>query len=289
MDCGTQGRPQHLLRTADTALVRSLGEDAKAFPLPRRASVLCVRAHGETYGGDFALRASAAGLLAAARYPLRPLLWEKRPLLAMSTAASVLTVMAQDGSGGVTSLTEFPLAARFANASIACVKYIAKPSGLRVWPCCIRSKHPRSALPCSVSPGSRQSRSRHFSCGSGHPYVLTGWFWYLGMLVPVIGLVQVGDQSMADRHTYLPLVGFSITLIWTVADAIRGRPALRMACGTAAVAGLVLLVSGSYHQISWWKSSETLYEHTLSVTTGNYVIANNLGSYTSRSIDPSRP
>jgi hypothetical protein len=72
-----------------------------------------------------------------------------------------------------------------------------------------------------------------------HPYVLTGWFWYLAMLVPVIGLVQVGDQSMADRYTYLPLVGLLITLIWTVADAIRGRPALRMAWGTVAVAGLV--------------------------------------------------
>jgi protein O-mannosyl-transferase len=211
------------------------------------------------------------------RHPLRPLLREKLPLLAMSAAASVLTVMAQHGSGGVTSLTELPLAARFANASIACVKYIAKA----IWPAHLALLYPLEtpsiglALLCLA--GVAVITVTAFLGRKRHPYVLAGWFWYLGILVPVIGLVQVGDQSMADRYTYLPLVGLSIALIWTVADAVRGKPVLRMAGGTVAVAGLTLLASGSYHQISCWKTSETLYEHTLAVTTGNYVIANNLG------------
>ncbi len=211
------------------------------------------------------------------RRPLKPLLWEKIPLLAMSAAASVLTVLAQHGSGGVTSLTELPLAARFANAPIACVKYIAKA----VWPAHLALLYPLEtpsiglALLCAVALAAITVTA--FLLKKRHPYILAGWFWYLGMLVPVIGIVQVGDQSMADRYMYLPLVGLSIALIWTVADAVPGRPALRMSGGTVAVAGLVLLASGTYRQISCWKSSETLFEHTLAVTTGNYVIANNLG------------
>ncbi len=211
------------------------------------------------------------------RHPLRPLLWEKFPLLAMSATASVLTVLAQHGSGGATSLTEFPLAARFANASIACVKYIAKA----VWPAHLALLYPLEtpsiplALLCLTALAAITVTV--FLLRKRHPYILAGWFWYLGMLIPVIGLVQVGDQSMADRYTYLPFAGLSIALIWTAADAVHGKPVLRMASRTVAAAGLVLLAAGSYHQISFWKSSEMLYEHTLAVTTGNYVIANNLG------------
>src|ERR1035438_667860 len=97
------------------------------------------------------------------------------------------------------------------------------------------------------------------------------------MLVPVIGLVQVGTQAMADRYTYVPMVGLSIALAWTVADLVEHRPALRMVTAAATILALVVLAVASYRQATYWKSSRTLFEHTLAVTTDNSIIQNNLG------------
>jgi protein O-mannosyl-transferase len=115
------------------------------------------------------------------------------------------------------------------------------------------------------------------------PYFLTGWLWYLGMLVPVIGIVQqVGDQDMADRYAYLPMVGLSIAVTWTAASAIAQRPT--SAHGTllrgAAVVSLLWLAAltvAAARQAAYWADSRTLFEHALAVTDGNYIMANNLG------------
>jgi tetratricopeptide (TPR) repeat protein len=207
----------------------------------------------------------------------RRLVLEKLPLLAFSAAASVLTFLAQRNYGAVVSLTHLPLAARAANAAVAYLAYIGKA----FWP---------SDLAVLYPPGSFDSGSAALSAivllavtavawlwVKKRPYFAVGWLWYLGMLVPVIGLVQVGIQAMADRYTYMPMVGLSIALVWTVADLLEGRETLRLAAAAAAIVALVVLGVAAIRQAAYWKNSRTLFEHTLAVTRHNHIIQNNLG------------
>jgi Flp pilus assembly protein TadD len=117
------------------------------------------------------------------------------------------------------------------------------------------------------------------------PYFAVGWLWYLGMLVPVIGLVQVGIQAMADRYTYMPTVGLSIALVWTIADLVEGHRALRLTTAGAAIAALAVLGIAAFRQTAYWKTSRTLFEHTLAVTRNNHIIQNNLGVVVGREGD----
>jgi tetratricopeptide (TPR) repeat protein len=209
--------------------------------------------------------------------PVRRLLVEKTPLLAMAAAASVLTFMAQRGFGAMVSLTRLPLPERIANAALACVDYMEKA----FWPVDLAVLYPaRPPAPVAVATAVlilvaltvvawRWVKQR--------PYFAVGWLWYLGMLVPVIGLVQVGVQAMADRYTYVPMVGLSIALIWTVADFVENRAALRTAAAAVAVLALAAFTGAAYRQAAYWKNSRTLFEHTLAVTRDNYIIQNNLG------------
>jgi tetratricopeptide (TPR) repeat protein len=95
------------------------------------------------------------------------------------------------------------------------------------------------------------------------PYCLVGWLWYLGMLVPVIGFVQVGSRAMADRFTYLPQIGVGVVLAWLTADLCRRRPAYRGACALAAAVALAVLTGCTWRQVSFWRDSETLWNHAL--------------------------
>jgi tetratricopeptide (TPR) repeat protein len=202
---------------------------------------------------------------------------EKVPLLAMAAVASVLTFLAQRGYGAVVSLNRFPLPARAANAAIAYVSYMVKT----VWPADLAVLYPArgpefgSAVTALLILAALTWAALRWV--KPRPYLAVGWFWYLGMLVPVIGLVQVGTQAMADRYTYVPMVGLSIALAWTVADLVEHRPALRMVTAAATILALVALASASYRQATYWKTSRTLFEHTLAVTTDNSIIQNNLG------------
>ena len=208
---------------------------------------------------------------------LRPLFMEKVPLLAMAAVASVLTFLAQRGYGAVVSLNRFPLPARAANAAIAYVSYMVKT----VWPADLAVLYPArgpefgSAVTALLILAALTWAALRWV--KPRPYLAVGWFWYLGMLVPVIGLVQVGTQAMADRYTYVPMVGLSIAFVWTVADLVEHRPALRMVTAAATILALVVLAVASYRQATYWKSSRTLFEHTLAVTTDNSIIQNNLG------------
>ncbi len=211
------------------------------------------------------------------RSDLPALFREKIPLFVMSAATAVITVVAQRSSGEVVPLAEWPFNLRLANAAVVCVKYIGKA----IWPRDLAVLYPLErpstqavllsllAL-AAITVAAILSRKRR-------PYFLVGWLWYLGMLVPVLGLVQAGRQSMADRYTYLPLVGLSIALTWAVADAVAGRFLLRALAGASAIAALIILSVAAYRQTGYWRDSETLYEHALAVTRGNYIIANNLG------------
>ena len=108
-------------------------------------------------------------------------------------------------------------------------------------------------------------------------FLLTGWLWYLGTLVPVIGLVQVGVQSMADRYMYLPGIGIYIIVAWLAGEAVAK---LRLPKIVPAITGaviLVVLLLITRTQVGYWKDSESLFQHTLDVTTNNYVMYNNYG------------
>jgi tetratricopeptide (TPR) repeat protein len=208
---------------------------------------------------------------------IRRVVMEKVPLLAMAAVTSVLTFLAQRGYGAVVSLNRFPFPARLANAAIAYVAYIGKT----FWPADLGVLYPAKGPELSSAIFSVVVLSGVTATAwlwvKQRPYLAVGWFWYLGMLVPVIGLVQVGSQAMADRYTYVPMVGFSIALVWTLGDLVEHRPALRIAASVAAVGALAVLAVASYRQAAYWKSSRTLFEHTLSVTSDNSVIQNNLG------------
>jgi len=110
-----------------------------------------------------------------------------------------------------------------------------------------------------------------------HPYLLVGWLWYLGMLVPVIGLVQAGDQARADRYTYLPQIGLYILVAWGAMDLCGTRRQGRAMLGFAATAILAALLAVAHVQTGYWKDSISLWTHTLACTSGNYLAHNNLG------------
>lgn len=208
---------------------------------------------------------------------LKPLLLEKTPLLALAAVSGALTFIAQHSYGAVVALGNFPLPARLANGSIAYVTYLWKA----FWPFDLAVLYPAeppdtgTALMAALVLLALTAAA--FRTIGRRPYLAVGWLWYLGTLVPVIGLVQVGLQSSADRYTYLPLVGLSIALVWGIADAVASRPVLRQAAAVLAGAALLLLAAGAHVQAAYWRDSRTLLEHTVEVTKRNYIILNNLG------------
>ena len=201
----------------------------------------------------------------------RRLLGEKVPLLALVAASCLLTLRAQ--AGAMASLQQIPLAGRLANALVAYVGYLAKmfwPSRLAVF-----YPHPWPALPAWQALAAalllagisylvvRYARRR--------PYLAVGWFWYLGTLVPVIGLVQVGGQAMADRYTYLPLIGIFLSLAWGLADLAAGRRLLGRALTLLAAGALLVCLVLTRVQAGYWRDSTTLLEHAKEVTTNNFI------------------
>jgi tetratricopeptide (TPR) repeat protein len=194
----------------------------------------------------------------------------------MSAALSVVTFTAQKAVGAVQPIDVLPLSQRLANAIAAYVGYLEKgfwPVGLAVmYPLPVQTSVAKTVLAILVLVGitigvAVLSRKRL--------WLAVGWLWFLGMLVPVIGLVQVGDQSMADRYTYVPLIGVFIMIAWSFPPAAfastnRGR------FTTAAVVALILmaLAAVTFTQIQVWKNTTTLFDHALKVTEGNFVAHN---------------
>jgi tetratricopeptide (TPR) repeat protein len=207
-----------------------------------------------------------------------PVIREKIPLFAMSFAAGVLTMIAQRRSGAVISLGRVPFGGRLANAAIASVWYARKA----IWPAKLACFYPlqparlRDVVLSLMALAIITSAARRWQ--TRRPYFLVGWLWYLGMLVPVIGIVQVGLQSVADRYSYMPLTGLSIAFIWLIADALSGRFVLQGLGVFLATVGLAVLAVAAWRQTSWWKDGETLYRHATAVTQKNYLMESNLGA-----------
>jgi tetratricopeptide (TPR) repeat protein len=206
-----------------------------------------------------------------------PLILEKIPLIALSAVSSVVTFLAQRGALGWTE--QLPVPERINNAIVSYVIYIRQ----MLWPAklAVFYPHPENRLPISeiilaliVLIGITTAA---FVLRKQAPYLITGWLWFLGMLVPVIGLVQVGWQGHADRYTYLPQVGLYIAVTWAAVDLTVSWRFQRIALGVVAALVVSILSWRASLQTSYWRNSETLFTHALAVTSNNDVALNNLG------------
>ena len=207
------------------------------------------------------------------RQPLRSALRVKIPMLALSAASAVFVYAIQGSGGAVRDVAQFRLGLRVENAVASYAIYIFKmfwparlavfypyPHDLPVWQIAL------SVLLLTVISTIvlRERRSR--------PYLAVGWLWYLGTLVPVIGLIQVGAQARADRYMYLPMVGLGIMLAWGLTAVLKNRVAI-----SAAIVGCLACAVVCEAQIQYWRNSETLFRHALDVTSDNYLAHHNLG------------
>jgi protein O-mannosyl-transferase len=208
----------------------------------------------------------------------RKAIWEKLPLLGLAGAAAAITYLVQKHAEAVNLI---PPKARLANAIHSYALYILQT----FWPARLAVFYPyprdfafgflpllaEGVLLAVVTTGVIVLRRRA-------PYLLMGWGWFVVTLVPVIGLVQVGDQAHADRYMYIPMVGLLVMLIWGAAEILEELQAKMLAIPLAAAACLALAVL-SWIQVGYWRNSETLFRHALAVTNDNKIANNNLGNY----------
>ncbi len=214
---------------------------------------------------------------------LRALAWEKFPLFVLAAAASAVTLYAQRVDGNVAELEQLPVSARLANTVVSYFGYIEKT----VWPRGLAVFYPHPAtLPGGLSGWQVAVAGAALLAISGvtlwagvrRGYLLVGWLWFLGTLVPVIGLVQVGHQGMADRYTYVPLIGLFIAGAWALADLVEGRPFRRAALGVVGGCVLAVIVVATWTQVGYWRNTITLFEHASRVTGVNRVAHLQLGA-----------
>jgi len=204
---------------------------------------------------------------------------EKIPLLILAAVSSVITFIVQQKGGVMKTWQSFPLHMRFLNALISYVRYIGKIFYPK--PLAILYPYPYHGFPlwqpiasavCLLTVSALViylTRTRR--------YPLVGWFWFLGTLIPVIGLVQVGSQAIADRYTYLPSIGIFVILAWAAADLLKNRRLHTLLASIPAVLIIAALLILTRAQLSYWKTDNTLFEHTLKVTRNNSIIHNLYG------------
>jgi len=214
----------------------------------------------------------------AGAIPWTRLVLEKAPLVALAAASSVVTFIAQRAGGAVVALSVRSFGERLENTLVSYGWYaqsFIRPARLSVlyswpaegWPAW---QVALAALFClGATAGALRMALRR-------PFLAVGWLWYLGTLVPVIGLVQVGGQPRADRYTYLPTIGLAIAAVWGMASLARSRPLRRAACAAAAAA-LVALSAATAAQLTYWRDGASLLGRTLELDPANTVARNNLG------------
>ncbi|HJW94972.1 MAG TPA: hypothetical protein VJ901_15260 [Thermoanaerobaculia bacterium] len=189
---------------------------------------------------------------------------EKLPLIAMSIAASLIAVIGQKNLNALQPFAALPLSARLANALDGYLRYFGK----LFWPFDLAVPYPMTLVPAgevlfaailliAITAAAWLARGRA-------PYLLTGWLWYLGVLVPVIGIIQIGPQSIADRYTYFAYTGVFMAIVWAAAEWMPKKIAF------ASGAAIVLALAGiAWKQTSYWKDTETLFLHSIAVTPEN--------------------
>ncbi len=208
------------------------------------------------------------------------LLLEKIPFFALTVAASVVTFIMQKKGGAVSSLAGLSIPSRIENSIVSYVRYIGKtfwpndlsilyphPGGWPLWQVIVATIFLLGISVLAIWFARRRA------------YILVGWFWFLGTLVPVIGIVQVGMQSMADRYTYIPLIGLFIATTWGAADIFSRWNLPKVALGFCAGIILLCCMALTHTQIGYWRDSETLFGHAIKVTKKNFIAYNNLGFF----------
>jgi tetratricopeptide (TPR) repeat protein len=207
------------------------------------------------------------------------LIIEKIPFIALSVVSSVITFLVQLGGSAVAHIDALPLKDRIANVFLSYVRYISK----MFWPQNLAVFYPFDAdrfafwqaamcvlllLVISIFVIRFRRKQR---------YLPVGWFWFVGTLVPVIGLVQVGRQAFADRYTYIPYIGLFIMIAWGLPELLSKWPQRKIALGLLIIISLSALGICTHQQVSYWNNSFTLFSHAIEVTQNNYIAHNNLG------------
>jgi tetratricopeptide (TPR) repeat protein len=211
------------------------------------------------------------------RVPLQTILLEKAPLFFLSGASCIITLSAQQSGGAVIAVEKLSALERLTNALSSYAIYLWQT----LWPQDLALLYPLPPAPPLRTAAFGTViiilvSTFAFVHRKDRPYLLTGWFWYLGMLLPVIGLVQVGVQSHADRYSYLPMVGCSIAAVWQLHEISANRR-LRRALILLTVGTLFMLAFLTRQQTMIWHDSETLFRHAIAITDNNYVMHMNLG------------
>ena len=209
---------------------------------------------------------------------LWPFIREKIPFFALSAISTMLTFIGQQKVGAIESFEVLPIGARICNAFISYAGYIGK----MIYPHSLAVFYPHQGTP----PLWEVFLAAVFVLivtlliirwAAKMPYLAMGWLWYLGTLVPVIGIIQVGMQSMADRYTYIPIIGVFVATTWAVPDIARNWRYRQYILTTGAGIVLSVLMFSTWMQVKYWQNSITLFEHAIQVTDNNYLAHNNLG------------
>ncbi|MES1254078.1 MAG: hypothetical protein ABUS56_00605, partial [Acidobacteriota bacterium] len=203
---------------------------------------------------------------------------EKTMLFALAGASAAATYVAQRRGGAVADIELLPFGTRVANAVVSYAAYLRQT----IWPTGLAAFYPYArpisvplvvgsgvALACATVIAAREARRR--------PYLLVGWLWYLGTLVPVIGLVHVGSQARADRYTYVPLIGIFVAVVWLARDVANSRPRWRPWLVSAAVVAIGACAVVARMQVMYWADSLSLWQHSAEVTATNEVAETGIG------------
>lgn len=210
---------------------------------------------------------------------IRSLIWEKAPLFLLTLMGIMLTFLAQHGAGTVQSFNYFTPKVRIFNALVSYVNYIVK----MFWPARLAPfyPHPGAGIPLGQVAGALLLLTGITICviwwGRRWRWLPVGWAWYMGTLVPVIGLIQVGQQGLADRYTYIPIIGLFIIVAWGVAELGARWRYKKIIMATVTVAVLSSMVICTERQVGYWQNSFKLFNHTLAITDDNDIAHDALG------------
>ncbi len=214
---------------------------------------------------------------------IRTLLWEKLPLFALAALSCIVTFAVQAKAGAVASLERIPTAVRIANSLVSYIIYIGK----MVWPANLAVFYPYPGLRPSwqVLGAALLFIAVTFTVireAKRFPYLAVGWLWFAGTLVPVLGIVQVGSQAMADRYTYIPLIGLFIMASWGIPELLKEWRYRNRALSSSSALVFACFFIATWTQAGYWRNSIKLYDHALKVTNLNDAIHNNRGDAFSR-------